>query len=92
MRDGPALLSHLGPEFRPYLTNFLLLRKMYLAAKSWQITPLDLTQLRANCKDFVRMWQELYYRDELARLKVCKINLHALLHLGTYPITCETEN
>lgn len=82
VRDGPVLLSNLEPVFNPFLENFLLLRKIYLQSKNWKITPTDVNEIRADCRTFVRTFEELYYRNEPARLKQCKINGHALLHLG----------
>jgi hypothetical protein len=29
VRDGPSLFHHLGPEFKPYLQNFILLRDIF---------------------------------------------------------------
>ena len=88
--DDPALLSHLATtrdgddtEFTPFYLNFLLLRKIYVQASHWKVTPLDLEILRDDCVAFVRDWEKLYYNNEPERMTVCKINVHALLHLGT---------
>ena len=90
VRDGPALLSHLATtrdgddtEFTPFYLNFLLLRKIYVQASHWKVTPLDLEILQDDCVAFVRDWEKLYYNNEPERMTVCKINVHALLHLGT---------
>src|ERR1700688_3683726 len=82
VRDGIALLCHLGPEFRPYLENFKLLRDIYVQAKSWQISATNLRDLESNCKAFVEGFESLYYKGEPSQMKVCKINGHSLLHLG----------
>jgi hypothetical protein len=92
VRDGPALLSNIEPVFNPFLENFLLLRKIYLQAKSWKITTTDVEEIRADCRIFVRTFEELYYGDEPGRLKQCKINGHALLHLGQIPSICSSSN
>jgi hypothetical protein len=82
VRDGIALLAQLGKEFEPHLTNFRLLRKIYQTAKKGPIARADVDQLRVDCRQYVRTFEKLYYRGEPERLSVCRINTHALLHLG----------
>src|SRR6195952_2797810 len=84
VRDSTILLYHLT-EWRPYLRNLNLLSNIYQVARQQEITSVELTQLRKNCSIWVTQFQDLYYRDEAARLKVCKINIHSILHLGTCP-------
>jgi hypothetical protein len=83
-RDGIALLASVVDieTFRPYLLHFALLRRIYLTSTKFRITRADVKQLDLDCKEFVRTWQELYYQDEPSLLHNCRINLHALLHLG----------
>lgn len=87
VRDSLALLSHycdINNEFKPYLVNFKLLRTVCLQAKSWHISRSSIAELKLNCKEFVRTFEELYYRQETERLEVCRINNHSILHLGIY--------
>jgi hypothetical protein len=81
VRDGPILL-HTVPNFRPFLDNFVLLAKIYEVSRQKVITRTELRQLRKNCSQWVRTFEQLYYRNDPARLKVCLINNHSLLHLG----------
>ena len=82
VQDRPVLFSGLGNEFKLYLVNFLLLRKIYIAAKQYQIITAQLYIIRLDCKEFIRTWQELYYRGEPLRLYIYKINVYTLLYLG----------
>ena len=95
--DSPALLSHLASSkcrngvvqdtpFTPAYLNLLLLRKIYLQASNWAISPHELATLRQDCVQFVRSFEEIYYCGEHSRIEVCKLNVHSLLHLGTYLI------
>jgi hypothetical protein len=83
-RDGiPIMCTVLGKDkFKEQILHFVLLRKIYLTATKWNITRTEVVQLRLDCKAFVLKWQELYYKRRLDLLKNCRINLHALLHLG----------
>lgn len=83
VRDSTILLRHLT-DWRPYLENLHLLSNIYQVARQQVITLEELTQLRKNCAIWVKNYQDLYYRDEVTRLKVCKINIHSILHLGMY--------
>ena len=82
-RDAIPLLEHL-PRMRPFLENFALLRDIYLTARSWRITRVQLNQLRENCLQFVRQYQDLYFRADPAYIHVMGINVHSLLHLGVF--------
>lgn len=76
----PMLEHH--TEFHPYLKNFLLLKEIYIVARSWKISHLQLDQLRSQCKQFVKSFELLYIQGDENRMKVCGINIHSLLHLG----------
>jgi hypothetical protein len=83
VRDGPILL-HTVPNFRPFLDNFVLLAQIYETSRQRVISRGELNQLRRHCLQWVRSFEELYYRNDPARLKVCLINNHSLLHLGEF--------
>ncbi len=82
IRDGIALLSDLGDKFLPYLKSFQLLRRIYLTATSWRISPPQLVELKANCQRFVLDFENLFYREDPSKIQYCRINTHSLLHLG----------
>lgn len=81
VRDSTILLYHLK-EWHVYLANFHLLSRIYQTARQQVITDNELQQLRKDCARWVESFQNLYYRDDFARLKVCKLNVHSILHLG----------
>ncbi|CCD56290.1 hypothetical protein BofuT4_P149000.1 [Botrytis cinerea T4] len=81
IRDGTILLADL-PGFNPYLENFTLLKDIYVLCRKRSISEEDIKSLEQKSRDFVRTFQELYYQDKEDRMKVCKINIHSLLHLG----------
>jgi len=87
IRDGMALLSNLGNNFRPYLMNFRLLRRIYLTATSWRISPREMVELKENCIRFVRDYESLFYDGNPAKMKHCKINQHSLLYLGKMEVS-----
>ena len=87
VRDGPSLLADVGTRFAPYLTNFLLLRKIYRQAVARELTCQQLSELRFDCKAFIRMFEELYFEGKLEQMNACRINGHALLHLGKLIVT-----
>lgn len=83
VRDGSILL-HTVPNFRPFLDNFVLLAEIYEVSRQKVITRMELQQLRKKCIQWVRTFEYLYYQSDSARLKVCLINNHSLLHLGMF--------
>lgn len=82
VRDGVTLLNEID-DFEPYLKNFQQLGMLYSLARGWDITPTDLIQVHNSCVSFVREFETLYYGNDPTKLKVCRINNHALLHLCT---------
>jgi hypothetical protein len=81
VRDSLPLLYTI-PNFEKYLQNFMELRSIYLRATSWVITPEDIDYIRFACKHWLETYEQLYFRDDPARVKVCLVNYHSLLHLG----------
>ncbi|TGO31563.1 hypothetical protein BHYA_0524g00010 [Botrytis hyacinthi] len=82
VRDGTILLTNLS-GFEPYLENFTLLRDIYILCRKRSISEKDIDNLEQKSRDFVRTFQNLYYQGKEDRMKVCKINLHSLLHLAS---------
>lgn len=82
VRDGLTLLAHMGPQFSRYYENLSGLRDIYLLATARIVTPQSLYTLRYYCSSWVTEFEELYYGEDPARMSVCKINAHSLLHLG----------
>jgi hypothetical protein len=83
---GTALLDGLIPE--PELANFELLAEIWSISTQYSISSDDLSTLRQKIIDFVTGYQQLYYRNEPARLPTCLINIHSLLHL----VQCIEDN
>lgn len=83
IRDGSIHL-HTIPNFRPFFDNFVLLAEIYGVSRQKVITQVELTQLRRKCVQWVRTFEKLYHQNSPARLKVCLINNHSLLHLGRF--------
>jgi hypothetical protein len=81
-RDGLVLLDQLGKGFKEHFKNFRLLRSIYRQAKQGPIEHSDLDKLRQNCRQYIRKFEKLYYNGDPTRLDNCRINTHALLHLG----------
>jgi Transposase family tnp2/Domain of unknown function (DUF4218) len=74
----PLLDQNLGDE---YVDNFRQLSQIYSLATKYTITEADISLLERITIDFVKKFEELYYRQEKKRLPVCSVNIHYLVHL-----------
>lgn len=52
-------------------------------ATQTSISVTKLEYLDQKCKDFVSIYEDIYYNGEEERLQACTINYHCLLHLPT---------
>lgn len=77
---GPSLLEQRLPE--KYLVNFRDLRRIYFLSTKQCVTATDVQNIHNLAIKFVRNFEDLYYRHEVTRLSVCRINVHSLLHLA----------
>ncbi|KDQ10973.1 hypothetical protein BOTBODRAFT_177668 [Botryobasidium botryosum FD-172 SS1] len=48
----------------------------------YELTPKDVRSVRDGFAKWVERFEELYYHSEPARLPVCTINIHSLLHIA----------
>ena len=72
------------PELEPWLDIIILLRDIYLIARSWSISREQLESLRSMCIEFVTKWQVYYLEGENGRISSMGVNVHYLLHLGQF--------
>jgi hypothetical protein len=86
-RDAVPIISGIvdDPRFKPYLVHFVLLKRIFLISTKFTITRQELAQLDLDCKAFVSKWHELYYQNDSALMRNCRVNLHVLLHLRMAP-------
>lgn len=64
--------------------NFRLLKTIYSAATSWQVSGDDILKIEQLCGSFVQTYEECYFQQDDQRIHVCRINNHSLQHLGAY--------
>ena len=81
VRDGLTLFEDFL-DLDPFMVNFARLRSIYISARSWHVTPEMLKTLEIECPRWVTEYESLYYKGELSRASVCKINGHHIGHLG----------
>lgn len=64
-----------------YMENFRCLARIYRLAAKHCITEEEILQLADLCREFVRTYQECYFRGEPERIAVMGINIHVILHI-----------
>jgi hypothetical protein len=83
---GPPLLWKHLPE--TYLANFRDLGTFYRLATAPVVSIDDVLQIALIARKFVCSYEEIYYRNEPARLPVCTINIHSILHFADWITDC----
>ena len=81
----PLLDQHLDDEF---VANFRKLGKFYDLATRHSLLDTDIRHISELSIEFVRTYEQLYYRKEPDRLPVCTVNIHYLLHFADYIRDC----
>ena len=81
----PLLWKHLDET---YLANFRDLGTFYRLATAPAVSYHDLSQIASIARNFVCRYEKIYYRNEQARLPVCTINIHSLLHFADWIADC----
>ena len=64
-----------------YMENFRCLARIYRLAAKHCVTEEEILQLADLCREFVRTYQECYFRGEPERIAVMGINIHVILHI-----------
>src|SRR5579871_4979987 len=77
----PLLWKHLDET---YLANFRDLGTFYRLATAPAVSYHDLSQIASIARNFVCRYEKIYYRNEQARLPVCTINIHSILHFADW--------
>jgi hypothetical protein len=81
----PLLWKHLDET---YLANFRDLGTFYRLATAPIVSLDDVSQIASIARNFVRCYEKIYYRNEQARLPVCTINIHSILHFADWITDC----
>ena len=79
---GTSLLDQRMP--RQYVRNFTTLGRLYQLSTQYTVSIAAVHQIDRLAKEFVTDYERLYYQGEEARMIVCMINGHYLLHLPQY--------
>ena len=82
---SPLLWKHLDET---YLANFRDLGTFYRLATAPAVSHDDVSQIAIIARNFVRCYEKIYYRNEQARLPVCTVNIHSLLHFADWITDC----
>lgn len=78
---GPRLLAR---RFRSevYYHHFVKLSKLVHKCLQFEISKQDIADLRTGFVEWVNEFEKLYYQQNPARVSICTINIHALLHIA----------
>ena len=92
--EWKAWLIHYGPPLlwehldETYLANFRDLGTFYKLATAPVVSSDDVSRIALIARRFVSCYEEIYYRNEPARLPVCTINIHSILHFADWITDC----
>ncbi|KAH9828627.1 uncharacterized protein C8Q71DRAFT_799969 [Rhodofomes roseus] len=78
---APTLLLNRFKNAKFY-KHFVLLVKLLNLCMQFEITDSQIDELRKGFRDWVVEYEILYYRHDPARLALCPLTIHALLHIA----------
>ncbi|EKM48750.1 uncharacterized protein PHACADRAFT_108338 [Phanerochaete carnosa HHB-10118-sp] len=78
---GPSLLARKF-KHRKYYDHFVELVRLLTLCMRFTLSAEDIDGIRVGFGDWVTKFEQYYYQYDLARLAVCVLTLHALLHFA----------
>ncbi|KAI0994840.1 hypothetical protein K3495_g13341 [Podosphaera aphanis] len=63
---------------------FCILNRIWCIATQHSLSDYEIDELEQNCRKFVAEYETFYYTKDLAPIKSCTTNIHALLHIAGF--------